>query len=279
MVFDGLGKIFQQAQGAAAPKPSGSPGSSSGTALPHPEEPVNPSATIANTNATAVINKWLQDWAVPARYWDYWRSAIDLQVHEVYPASLGMAQETPAGAWEADGKRHLAIKPKWLNPGVIAHEQAHNSYALLDANQKPAFAAAYGAVKNTDPVIRSLFSRNTYGLTSDIEGHAEVYRYIGQQMPEQLKQYYPRLFENAPDSSRPVEGKETISGKKASIIPEPAPGTKTIIDQKVLPIAVSSGDVNILCGSCSSVLFQGMAADTIFNMVVKCPKCGSFNEV
>ena len=135
-----------------------------------------------------------------------------------------------------------------------------------------------GTSRNTTS-NKLLFSRNTYGLTNDIEGHAEVYRYIGQQMPEQLKQYYPRLFENATDSSRPVESKETISGKKANIIPEPAPGTKTIIDQKVLPIAVSSGDVNILCGSCSSVLFQGMAADTIFNMVVKCPKCGSFNEV
>jgi hypothetical protein len=88
----------------------------------------------------------------------------------------------------------LAIKPQWLNPGVIAHEQAHNSYALLDTGQRTAFAAVYAAFKTTDPLITLLFSRNRYGLSSDIEGHAEIYRYIGQRMPGPMKQYYPRMF-------------------------------------------------------------------------------------
>jgi len=39
-----------------------------------------------------------------------------------------------------------------------------------------------------------LYAKNPYGLTNDIEGHAEVYRYIGEKMPEQLKRYYPMLF-------------------------------------------------------------------------------------
>jgi hypothetical protein len=165
--------------------------------IPHPEEPMNPSATLMNTNVAAVITKWLLDWGVPSQYWDYWKTAIDMQVYDIYPPSLlsmGLNQDTPSATWDAGGKRHLAIKPRWLNPGVIAHEQAHNSYALLTLPQKAAFSAVYAPLKNADPLIKFLYSKNAYGLTSDIEGHAEVYRYIGKQMPAQLLVYYPRLF-------------------------------------------------------------------------------------
>ncbi len=88
----------------------------------------------------------------------------------------------------------MAIQPKWLNPGVIAHEAAHYCYDLLSTSQIADFSTIYRALKDSDPLIRLLYSRNTYGLTNDIEGHAEVYRYIGQQMPIQLKPYYPKLF-------------------------------------------------------------------------------------
>jgi hypothetical protein len=165
--------------------------------LPHPEEPMNPSATLTNTEVNTVINKWLTDWGVPPQYWDHWKKSIDIQVYETYPPSLiamGINQDTPALTWDTDGKRHLAIKPKWLNPGVIAHEQAHNSYSYLKPDEKSAFSMFYSSYKDTDPLIRLLYSKNTYGLVNEIEGHAEVYRYIGQQMPELLKKYYPLLF-------------------------------------------------------------------------------------
>jgi hypothetical protein len=179
------------------PTPEASTVTSRPLTIPHPEEPMNPSATLMNTNVSATITQWLSDWGVPQQYWDYWKTAIDIQLYEIYPASLiamGLNQDTPAATWEADGKRHLATKPKWLNPGVIAHEQAHNSYALLNSSQKTAFTALYTPLKNTDPLIKLLYSKNTYGLTNDVEGHAEVYRYIGKQMPAQLTMYYPRLF-------------------------------------------------------------------------------------
>jgi hypothetical protein len=165
--------------------------------LPHPEEPMNPAQTLSNTDIDSTINQWLQNWGVPAQYWDQWKRAIEIQVHEVYPntiLAMGVNQNTPALTWEEGGKRHMAIKPQWLNPGVIAHEQAHNSYAYLDSAQKSAFSALCTPLKNTDSLIRFLYIKNAYELTSDIEGHAEVYRYIGQQMPLQLKQYYPLLF-------------------------------------------------------------------------------------
>jgi hypothetical protein len=165
--------------------------------ITHPEEAMNPLATLANTDLKATINKWLLDWEVPAHYWEYWKTAIDVQVYEVYPPFLtasGLSQDTPACAWDADGKRHLAVKPQWLNPGVIAHEQAHNSYSVLTPAQKVAFANAYSAIKNIDPLIKLLYSQNQYGLTNDVEGHADIYRYLGGQMPVELKMFYPLLF-------------------------------------------------------------------------------------
>ncbi len=179
------------------PTPTATPVDTVPPAIRHPEEPMNPLATVENTNTSAVVARWLGDWAVPGQHWDYWKTAIDIQVYETYPPSLiamGITQDTPALTWEADGKRHLAVKPQWLNPGVVAHEQAHNSYALLTPGQKAAFSATYTPLKDTNPLIKLLYSMNGYGLTSDIEGHAELYRYLGDQMPPQLKQYYPRLF-------------------------------------------------------------------------------------
>jgi hypothetical protein len=198
MVFERLFKIFTEPPASPQQSPTTtSPAQSKPLAIPHPEEPMNPAATLANTDLTSIINKWFLDWGVPEQWREYWKQAIDIQVYDVYPASLlsmGINQETPAATWEADKKRHLAIKPRWLNPGVIAHEQAHNSYALLNSDQKTGFSALYKPLINTDPLIKLLYSKNTYGLSSEIEGHAEVYRYIGQQMPEQLKPYYPGFF-------------------------------------------------------------------------------------
>jgi hypothetical protein len=165
--------------------------------LPHPEEPHNPYATLANTDLTLIIRRWLLDWGVPSQHWDYWQNAIDIQVYDIYPASIlemGINQDTPAATWDYGGKRHLAVKPGWLTAGVIAHEQAHNSYALLSPSQKADFSAVYTPLKAADPLIKLLYSQNTYGLSNDVEGHAEVYRYIGQQMPAPLKPYYPRFF-------------------------------------------------------------------------------------
>ena len=193
MIFDKLRKIFMPSQGAeqvstVAPK---------FMSVPHPEEPMNPLATLANTDIEKIIAKWLSDWSVPEQNWEYWKTAIDIQVYNSYPPSLtsmGVKQDTPAATWEAGGKRHLAIKPQWLNPGVIAHEQAHNSYTLLTPSQRENFSAVYTPLIETDYLIKLLYAKNTYGLSNDIEGHAEVYRYIGQQMPAQLKIFYPRLF-------------------------------------------------------------------------------------
>jgi hypothetical protein len=167
------------------------------TVLPHPEEPVNEKQTVANAFTQMILQKWLTDWNVPSEYWDFWKTRIKLTVYDTWPAeclALGIKIDTPAYAIELNGIRQLNSLAKWLNPGVIAHEQAHNSYALLTNPEKEAFSTEYKAVKGSDPYIVLLYSLNNYGLQSDIEGHAEVYRYIGDKMPGQLKKYYPKLF-------------------------------------------------------------------------------------
>jgi hypothetical protein len=159
--------------------------------LPHPEEPVNYDITIDNFDLSEVFNKWMNDWFVPQEYRDIWLTKMG---NITVTLEIINYQVVPAWTWEENGERYMKVRPEWLNPGVIAHEQAHNSYALLTEEQKTAFSAAYTPLKDTDPMIKYLYSINSYGLQNDIEGHAEVYRYIGEQMPGELKQFYPKLF-------------------------------------------------------------------------------------
>jgi len=156
--------------------------------LLHPEEMPDYSQTCDGIYISKAIDGWLTKWDVPAEYHDYWRASIVINVSN--------DMDNPAQSWGYPGSlvRYIDIKPAYLNAGVIAHEQAHNSYALLTDEQKELFAAEYLPLIKSDPYIKLLYSVNNYGLTSIIEGHAEVYRYIGANMPETLKSYYPKLF-------------------------------------------------------------------------------------
>jgi hypothetical protein len=154
--------------------------------IPYPEEAPDYSRTIENTDLDAVLNEWEVKYNVPIEEREYWKTKIEIKLDVTIPY--------PAGTYEANGIRHLTIRPEWVNPGVIAHEQAHNSYALLTSEQKAEFSATYTPIKTSDPLVVFLFSKNSYGLTNDIEGHAEIYRYLGAEMPQALKKYYPKLF-------------------------------------------------------------------------------------
>lgn len=154
--------------------------------LPYPEEAPDYSQTITNVIVESVVNKWLLNYKVPPDYWNYWKTKISI--------TLDTSIMYPAGTWEENNARHMVVRPEWLNAGVIAHEQAHNSYALLPEYEKLKFSVIYGFLKADNPLIKLMYSKNTYGLSSDVEAHAEIYRYLGNQMPEELKPFYPRLF-------------------------------------------------------------------------------------
>jgi hypothetical protein len=170
--------------------------------LPHPEEPQDKNKTLANTSIDEVFKTWFTRWAVPVANWDYWYQAIDIHVQDGWTLEqIGMlpyGYKTPAYTYEADGIRHFYCLATWWTPGVVAHEQAHNSYALLTEAQKDQYEIAYQQCQN-DPYIKLLHSQNTYMNALDahsrhVEAHAEVYRFLGQQVPEELKRFYPKLF-------------------------------------------------------------------------------------
>jgi hypothetical protein len=69
-----------------------------------------------------------------------------------------------------------------------------------------------------------------------------------------------------------------MPNKTAKVIPEPLPGTKTIIAPKTMPAYKSSGDIDVLCGACSTVIVKGMTPNQAQDVAIKC-SCGNFNEL
>ena len=155
--------------------------------IPFPEEPMHPLATVGTVSVMEVLNRWMSDYEVPLPHRSWWLSKIVIM--------LDPELAYPACTWEENSVRYMKVRPEWLNPGVIAHEQAHNSYALLTEQLKLDFAATFETEKYSSRLLKVLFKTNTYGLTSAVEGHAEVYRYCGQSMPVALKPYYPKLID------------------------------------------------------------------------------------
>jgi hypothetical protein len=151
--------------------------------LLHPEEQPDYSITMQNYNLDVVFDKWFNDYQVPMDEWDYWRNKIEVDVTDTL--------SYPAATWDTPNGRHLAVRPEYLNAGIIAHEQAHNSYALLTITDKANFAIDLEPLKKTG-IVQYLFSVNSYGLSNPVESHAEIYRYIS--VPLELRKYYPKLF-------------------------------------------------------------------------------------
>lgn len=166
--------------------------------IPYPEEKPDYSKQVVNTSISSVINEWMVKYNVPEEHRVWWRTQIECHIYDKWTPDIltkwpSIAKD-PAFSVEENGTRHLYCLAPFFNPGVVAHEQAHNSWFLLTDAQRKGFSAIYTPLKATDPLIKLLYSQNSYGTTSDIEGHAELYRYLNEKMPERLKFYYPKLI-------------------------------------------------------------------------------------
>lgn len=169
--------------------------------LPYP--PIKPdySKTVANSDLVAVFDQWFHDYKVPFENYNHWRNSIKIEmfdnwpqwVYDKWPGQQYFLDMAAALTYDDTDGRHLLIKAPFLNTGVMAHEQAHNSYALLTPEQKAQFAVDYKPLKVTDKLMKAVFPK-VATTTDDVESHAELYRYLGNQMPESLKQYYPKLI-------------------------------------------------------------------------------------
>jgi hypothetical protein len=162
--------------------------------LLHPEEKPDYSITMDNYNLDKVIDKWLNDWHVPMDYWNFWSlSGVEIIVtlDTVIYFDGKEYKHAPAQSETSNDERVLKVRPEYLNAGVIAHEQAHNSYSLLNVTDQANFNIDLQPFLKTG-IVQYLFTQNAYGLTSPVESHAEIYRYID--VPQSLRKYYPKLY-------------------------------------------------------------------------------------
>jgi hypothetical protein len=65
------------------------------------------------------------------------------------------------------------------------------------------------------------------------------------------------------------------------IIPEPEPNTRTVfLLQGLFPAFKGEGDIDKVCGNCGLILLEGVGRGIeIRNLVIRCPKCKSYNEL
>ena len=71
-----------------------------------------------------------------------------------------------------------------------------------------------------------------------------------------------------------------MANQRGKIIPEPQPNTRTILAPSQAPAIKGEGSDSILCGNCGITLVSNLDATTVIkNIVIKCPDCGSFNDI
>ena len=80
-------------------------------------------------------------------------------------------------------------------------------------------------------------------------------------------------------------GKNAAGRRKRTIrmvvIPEPAPGTRSVINYQGEGTLIFSGagaGTTMICGKCGAPLVQGMRIDQLQGLVLRCKACGSYNE-
>ena len=68
---------------------------------------------------------------------------------------------------------------------------------------------------------------------------------------------------------------------KLKTITKPAEGTRTVFEIKgLIPAFSGKGKTDLVCGNCGQVLVEGIGEDVVIkNIVIKCPKCGNYNEI
>ncbi len=151
--------------------------------IPHPEEPPNDLATVDNVSMDNVLAKFFAKYNISLDNQVFWQGMKFI---------LDPAYQYPAGTVAQN--MTMWLQPRYANPGVLAHELAHVSWNLLTGWEKSSFGMFHDAAKLNDPLVKLLYSKNRYGLTSQTEGHAELARYLGRQMPKELLKFYPKIF-------------------------------------------------------------------------------------
>jgi hypothetical protein len=73
------------------------------------------------------------------------------------------------------------------------------------------------------------------------------------------------------------------------VIREPKEGTRTAFTGEEVPAedtepfivgeGETAGDTDLICGHCGLLLAQSIHRDTLMSIVLRCPRCGAYNNV
>lgn len=68
---------------------------------------------------------------------------------------------------------------------------------------------------------------------------------------------------------------------KMKVIPEPKAGTRSVLlpTPAKTPVLRGSGDVSHACGGCEARLIENISAGQLRGIVIRCPECGTFNDL
>ena len=79
----------------------------------------------------------------------------------------------------------------------------------------------------------------------------------------------------------PAQGAEMQMMHKLKVIPEPKAGARLVLlpTPAKTPVMRGSGDVSHACGECEAHLIENIFAGQLHGTVIRCPECGSFNEL
>lgn len=149
------------------------------------------------------------------------------------------------------------------------------------------------AERSFSPIISSKFIQNpSYFGRVDIEskqpnGHPQL---IKDTLIDVLTDSLVSQSTYTKTASTPLEhnlvkpSKEIVISKqvhKLKVIKAPKKLSKSVIHgvgSKVPPFFVGKGNIDFVCGKCEALLAKRIWALSISNLVVECPKCGSYNE-
>jgi len=168
--------------------------------IPFPVELENPTAKAIDISVSDMLNQWRVKYAVTDDSWVFW-SKIDIQIVDGWPINIDPRVSAYSCTDNQDfsdpTKSHIRMRAVWASIGVLSFEIDHISYGNLSDEQKQNFSDTLAYIINTESdalivkVIKDGF------CTVDgyaVDAHAQIYRCCGGQMPEALKQYYPKLF-------------------------------------------------------------------------------------
>ncbi len=71
------------------------------------------------------------------------------------------------------------------------------------------------------------------------------------------------------------------TARKMKVISEPGADNRTVLlpTPAKTPVIRGSGSVSHACGECEARLIENISAGQLQGIVVRCPECGTFNEL